>query len=126
MTEWTKNFMKDLQEKRTTYADMIDFCCNNLILNNYIEPELSAKGFYFDDYCGSRYDEESDEYIDIYQQYIITSQDAERLAEYTNEIVVYNDELDLYLLCVTHFGTMWSGVPSNWKSLEELEEEIED
>ena len=78
--------MKDLQEKRTTYADMIDFCCNNLILNNYIEPELSAKGFYFDDYCGSRYDEESDEYVDIYQQYIITSQDAERLAEYTNEI----------------------------------------
>ena len=37
--------------------------------------------------------------------------------------VVYNDELDLYLLCVTHFGTMWSGVPSNWKSLEELEAE---
>ena len=73
-----------------------------------------------------RYDEESDEYVDIYQQYIITSQDAERLAEYTNEIVVYNDELDLYLLCVTHFGTMWSGVPSNWKSLEELEAEEED
>ena len=80
-----------------------------------IEPELSAKGFYFDDYCGSRYDEENDEYVDIYQQYIITSQDAERLAEYTNEIVFYNETLDMYVLGVTHWGTSWDYVLTDIK-----------
>lgn len=113
-------FLQELKTERTSYKDMIDFCCDDLILNNCIVNELSGKGFYFDDYCGSIYDEECDEYDDIYQFFIINDSDAERLAKYTNEYVMYNDDLDLYILCVTHYGTMWSGVPANWKdSIEE-------
>lgn len=137
---FNKEFLKELREKRTSYEDMIDFCCDDVILNNYLIGELSKNGYYFDFYCGSDLyyidnngntitqqqadkmdlDEYSEEYIEIYQYYIISSNSAKRLSEFTNEIVLYNDDLDLYFLCVTHFGTAWSGVPSNWKELDEV------
>lgn len=136
MEQYEKDFLNELREKRTTYADMINFCCDNCLLNNEIVPELEKSGFYFDNFCGSieRFFNENgdeiteDEYSElegayseikeIYQYYIISERDAERLADYTNEIIIFNEDLDLYLLCVTHFGTAWSGVSSNWKNPE--------
>lgn len=136
MEQYEKDFLNELREKRTTYADMIDFCCDNMILNNSLISELEAVGIYFDTYCGSleKYIDENDNeiteeeynesegayihYAEVFQYYIISERDAERLADYTNEVVIYNEELDLYILCVTHCGTMWSGVPSNWKNPE--------
>jgi hypothetical protein len=50
------------------------------------------------------------EYYDIYQCYIISASGAQILADYTNEIVWYNDELDLYVWGVTHWGTSWDYV----------------
>ncbi|KAA9247458.1 hypothetical protein SABVI_1307 [Streptococcus anginosus] len=46
---------------------------------------------------------------EIYQFYII--QDPSFLIEHTDEIVFYDDALDLYVWGITHFGTAWSGVP---------------
>ena len=94
---------------------MVEFCCDCMILNNTII------GAFWDDwqvYCGNDYDDESESYVEIYQYYIISERDAERLAEYTNELVYYNDRLDVYLLGVSHFGTSWDYVPSNWKECE--------
>lgn len=139
---FNKEFLKELREKRTTYKDMIDFCCDSLIMNNYIIQELAKKEIYFDNYCGSEcyyldnngneitskqaeemnFDEYCEEYYDIYQYFIIDGQAADRLAEYTNEIVFYNSDLDMYILAVTHFGSSWTIVPSNWKELDEVEE----
>lgn len=140
---FNKEFLKELREKRTSYKDMIDFCCDDMILNNYLVEELNKNGYYFDFYCGSDvyyldnngntitqeqademdFDEYSEQYKDIYQYYIISSNSAERLSEFTNEIVMYNDDLDLYFLCVTHWGTAWNGVPANWKELDEVSED---
>ena len=64
---------------------------------------------------GCDYEEESEEYFDVFQYFIIGQQDAERLEEYTNELVYYCEELDIYLLGVCHFGTPWNGVSANWK-----------
>ena len=115
-----KEFFENLKAERTTYRDMIEFCCDSLILNNYIMSELASKGFCFEVENGTDYDEEEDYYYDVYQTYIIGSHDAERLEEYTNELVYYCEELDLYLLGVCHFGTPWDGVSANWKdSIEE-------
>lgn len=116
-----KEFYQKLINERKSYRDMIDFCCDSMILNNSIIGELTGHSYYFDTYCGSDYDEENDEYTDIYQWYIITENDADRLARYTKEIVYYNEDLDLYLLGVTHFGTPWIGVDANWKTVEEME-----
>ena len=118
-----KELFEMVTDGRNNYKDMVKFCADSMILNNQIIPELQAKGFYFDFYCGSDYDEEEDCYIDIYQYFIIDFSAAERFAEYTNEIVMYNDDLDLYILCVTHCGTGWDYVAANWKSEEEFTEE---
>lgn len=115
-----KEFFENLKAERTTYKDMIDFCCDNLVMNNSIMQELTAKGFYFDIENGTDYNEEEDYYYDVYQYFIISSMDAERLKEYTNEIVYYCEDLDLYILGVCHLGTPWSGVDANWK--DEVEE----
>lgn len=46
---------------------------------------------------------------EIYQYYIVSDNGAEILKE-INEIVFYNEELDMYVWGVTHFGTSWSYV----------------
>ena len=117
---WKKEFFEDLRNERTTYKDMINFCCDSLILNNTLIETLIDNGFYFDEYTGVQYDEERGEYIEIYQYFIIDSGAAERLAEFTNELVLYNDDLDLYFLCVSHYGTCWDCVPANWKNIDDI------
>lgn len=113
-----KEILKDLLKEKETYYEMIKFCCDNYILNNNIVNELEMTGYYFSPYCGhlNRNDE-------IYQYYIIDENDAERLSEYTNEYVIYNENLALYVLCVTHLGTPWTGMDANWKNLEEFDNE---
>ena len=110
-----KEFLERLKEEKTTYADMVNFCCDSMIINNDIMSNLIAKGFYFETINGEEYDEENDYYYDVFQYFIIDAQGAERFQEYTNEIIYYCEELDLYILGVTHLGTSWSAVPASWK-----------
>lgn len=53
---------------------------------------------------------EDPHYTEIYQYYIINEGGAEILQEYTNELVMYNSDLDLYVWCVDHWGTSWDYV----------------
>jgi len=70
---------------------------------------------YWDIVNGCEYDEETDEYVEIFQYYIISDQGANILEECTDEIVFYNEELDLYVWGVTHWGTSWNYVLTNVK-----------
>ena len=79
------------------------------VLNNDIINKTSDIG-YWDVINGSEYDEETDSYVDIFQYYIISSQGAEILQRETEEIVFYNEELDMYVWGVTHYGTAWDYV----------------
>ena len=47
---------------------------------------------------------------EIFQYYIISVGGANILCELTNECVFYNDELDMYIWGVTHYGTRWDYV----------------
>ena len=47
---------------------------------------------------------------EVFQWFIISSNGAEILKEYTNEIVYYNEELHMYVWGVTHWGTAWDYV----------------
>ena len=49
-------------------------------------------------------------YEEIFQYYIISDSGAEILKDYTNEIVFYNETLDMYVWGVTHWGTSWDYV----------------
>ena len=52
----------------------------------------------------------SERYSEIFQYFIISEQGASILEEYTNEIVYYNEALNLYVWGVTHYGTSWDYV----------------
>ena len=75
----------------------------------YMEPELVN---------GTDFNEE-DCYYDIYQYYIISEYGAEILKNYTDEIVYYLPELNMYIWGVTHFGTGWSHVLTDIKINED-------
>lgn len=53
---------------------------------------------------GSDYDEE------IFQWFIVSDAGAEMIQDYTDEILYYHEELDIYLWGVTHYGTSWDYV----------------
>ena len=57
---------------------------------------------------------------EIYQFYIISERGYEILRDFTDEVVYYNSELDLYLWCITHFGTSWDYVLTDIKLKEML------
>ena len=56
------------------------------------------------------FDVEEEVFYDIYQYFIITYRGANVLRMYTDEIVYYHEELDMYVWGVTHYGTAWEYV----------------
>lgn len=65
---------------------------------------------------------EQDNYPEIYQYFIVSDGGASLLKDY-GEIVFYNDELDMYVWGVTHWGTSWDYVLTDIKICEYEEEE---
>lgn len=96
------------QHKKLSYSNMLKALTDDCyILNNKIVEKLD-----FDFLDESLYDLEE---LTIYQYYIISEYTAEKLQKHTNEIVLYNAELDMYLLGVGHFGTSWDYVLTDIK-----------
>ena len=93
-----------LSYKNLFYNDDALILCNNII-EDYDYLELQS---------GSDYDEDTDEYIDIYQYYIINDDLAKRLIS-IDKLVYYHSKLDIYILGVTHFGTGWGYVLTDLK-----------
>ena len=60
-------------------------------------------------------EDEDGDYLEVYQYYIISYGGYAFLREYTDEIVYYHEELDMYLWGVTHFGTSWDYVLTDIK-----------
>lgn len=59
-------------------------------------------------------EEEQDYLPEVFQWYIVDDNGADILQE-ADEIVYYNEELDMYLWGVTHWGTSWDYVLTNIK-----------
>lgn len=110
------------------------FYCNEIsdygLKNGYVDYRTLAKSFdavlnnniislfndyYFELVNGCDYDEETGDIEEVYQFYIISDQGANILMELTNEIVYYNDTLDMYVWGVTHYGTSWDHVLTDIK-----------
>lgn len=92
------------------------------VLNNEVIAKTQEVG-YWDIVNGCEYDEETDEYTEIFQYYIISDQGAEILTECTEEIVFYNETLDMYVWGVTHYGTSWDYVLTDIKIEMEVGED---
>lgn len=77
------------------------------ILNNYIYEYAGYDKWEL--VCGQEEGDEG-EYLEIYQYYIISEYGYRFLKRYTDEIVYYHEDLDMYLWGITHFGTSWDYV----------------
>lgn len=85
-----------------TLAEMV----GHRILNNQIISKTERD--YWELMSGD-YDEE------IFQYYIISELGATILYDLTDEPIYYNEEFDLYVWGITHFGTGWDHVLTDVK-----------
>ena len=92
----------------STLAKAFDAVLNNDIISNTYDIG------YWECVSGNDYEEETDEYAEIFQYYIVSDHGAEILQE-AGEIVYYNEKLDMYVWGVTHYGTAWSNVLTDIK-----------
>lgn len=54
----------------------------------------------------------------VFQDYIISEYGYTVLRDYTDELVFYNEKLDIYVWAVTHYGTSWDYVLTNIKLVD--------
>lgn len=84
-----------------TFAKAFDAIMNNNIIGMFDGWQLVN---------GSDYDKENDEYTEVFQWFIVSDNGAQMIQDYTDEILFYNEKLDIYLWGVTHYGTLWDHV----------------
>lgn len=80
------------------------------VLNNNIMEKGWNIGNGWELVNGSDYDEENNEYTEVFQWFIVSDNGAQMIQDYTDEILYYHEELDIYLWGVTHWGTSWDYV----------------
>jgi hypothetical protein len=96
------------ENKCTSFNKAVNWMHNNLILCNEIVNQFEL------DYRFDLFDEESNNYVDIYQYYLTDCNDRDVLfleKSFSGMNFAYCHELGLYVLCVTHYGTGWDYVP---------------
>ena len=131
---WTEVTNKDeLSDKkiRCNYSQLFRDDDTLLLCNNIREVDSSifdnvegGKLYWYEDSDGNEITEEEYEELgwenasqidyEIYQYYLINDMLAHSLIAHTDNIVMYSDKLDLYVLGVTHFGTSWSYVAEDF------------
>lgn len=83
------------------------------VLNNSIFELGQGIGYGWELVNGLDFDYEEEEIIEepeVLQWYIVSDSGAQIIQDYTNEILYYHDELDIYLWGVTHWGVGWDYV----------------
>lgn len=113
------------------------------LLNYYNMPRILCNNIIDIDEClydnievGNIYDEESGNYVDIYQYFITDLREWELediQKKYNNELIIaYSEKLENYILMVDHFGTSWNYVLTNikyttdWETYDKWEKELEE
>ena len=121
--EYNKISFKRLVNK--LFTDII--LCNDITKLFY--ADINGKYSEAENKIGTDYDEENDNYIDVYQYFIVdfsswTYDFMEKHAEQLGKefILYYLEELGLYVLGVTHFGTGWDYVLTDIKPTENAQE----
>lgn len=96
-----------------TFAKSFDAVLNNEIMNvfpDYWEP-MNFPECNDDDDDGDYYDD----LPEIFQYYIVSSYGAEQIEYWTDDPLFYNEQLDMYVWGVTHWGTSWDYVLTDIK-----------
>ena len=113
------------EENRLDYATMVKWCTDGAMVFLSVSPWKMADDWEkqterdFDCFADAEEQDEDEADEEVFQWFIIDENSAEFFVHYTNELIYYSDSLDMYLLGVTHFGTAWSGVMTEWTIEEE-------
>ena len=103
----TKEDIIEALEERIEAMENVAYCSEQIeIIRKQIEDLEEKK---------EELESEMDEQTEIFQYYIISDAGASILKDYTNEIVFYNETLDMYIWGVTHWGTSWDYVLTDIK-----------
>lgn len=123
-----------LENGYVDYKCLSDIVGNMILNNNIIKYEIdyweclngsdiryynTSTGEYMEYDDIENWDDIEESYLDIYQYYIITRYGYEILEKFTDEIVYYNEELDIYLWGITHYGTSWDYVLTDIKIVDD-------
>lgn len=100
--------MNNTAKGYTDYRTAAHWLSDALILCNNISE---IDGTIWDNLRFDLEDEEGN-FIDIYQWFLtdLSETDVEYMEATFGLKYTYSDKLDLFILCVDHFGTAWSGV----------------
>ena len=132
MKNGEKVYLRDVSEmarerKRLDYASMVALCTERHLVGLSVSPWKMAEDWEkqterdFDCFADADEEEQDEDEADeeVFQWFIIGEEAAYMFSQLTNELIYYSDFLDMYLLGVTHFGTAWGGVMTEWKLEEE-------
>lgn len=121
----------EIKNKRASYKTLVEYFIGDIVLCNNI-PQIDET-IYDNVLVGNLFNEETEEYVDIYQFYLcnVSEFDVENLKEITRDnndiILAYSDVLECNVLMVDHFGTSWSYVLTSvpladtYEELEKIE-----
>lgn len=97
--------IEELEEKRDELEEQSENSPSQIIQNEIDEINDQIEEL----------EQEQDNDSEVFQWFIISDWGARLLQQETNEIVYYNDGLDMYLWGVTHCGTSWDYVLTSIK-----------
>ena len=89
--------------KEKGYLDYLTFskAFEGVICNDIIEKT---------DYVIGYWEQVNGDGAEIYQYFIVDDNGAKLIQDYTDDPLFYNEELDLYVWGITHWGTSWDYV----------------
>lgn len=135
------NDEKDLNEyerehKKISYARLIKYLFSDMILCNNITKlfysNINGEYIEVNPEFGTDYDEENEEYTEIYQYFIVnfasscTYDFLEKYFNNNNQIILYYiDALDIYILGVDHLGTSWDYVLTDFEYTTDYEKSMQ-
>lgn len=101
--------MEEKFKYHTTFDKIVKLQGMQLVMCNNIS---SVDDSIWENFTENFQENEYGDYPEIYQWFLtnLSQYDVEWFVEHFDLIFTYSEKLDIWILCVTHFGTLWSGV----------------
>lgn len=115
-----RDFNNEYLYGNLSFATLCKLCFTDMVLCNDIQ-NIDDYSIYDNMEYERKEDDEDDEYPEIYQWFIVDTYEYWFEQYKENFVMTYSDKLNVWILCVTHWGTSWDYVATDIKIIEEGE-----